>query len=114
MSGYENLLAIVYHETVPIWGQQHLSMQIFTVDSQRESKNQIYSLPIKPQSTLRWFGFSQEGMIISQDSMGGLRAFNLATKIWSNFQVEQLPYSRRVWIVGMVNYKLKYWKTTEL
>ena len=51
---------------------------------------------------------------MSQDSLGGLRVFNLSSKIWNNVQVTQLSVARRVWIVGMINYQLKYWKTTEL
>ncbi len=59
MDGFQNQLAVVYHETVPIWGNQALSMQIFTVDSFKESKSQKYSVPIRPESNLKWFGFSQ-------------------------------------------------------
>lgn len=34
-------------------------------------------VPIKPKSLLKWFDFSLEGMLFSQDTTGNLRAFSL-------------------------------------
>lgn len=83
MEGYENLLAVVYHEGVPIYESQLLGMKIFTVN-QFEILNISYchlplTLPERGEkgSILRWFGFSLEGMIFTQDSFGILRAYSL-------------------------------------
>lgn len=35
MAAYENLLAIVYHESIPIDGSQCLAMQLFFVNSDK-------------------------------------------------------------------------------
>ena len=76
LEGYENLLSIVFHEGIPMWGCQCISMQLYCIHGLSMLKISESHIPIRPQSTLKWFGFSQEGMIFSQDSEGFLRAFN--------------------------------------
>lgn len=74
---------MVYHETVPMMGCQNISMQIFIVDSTSSRPITTTHVPITPNSTLRWFGFSQEGMLVSQDSLGSIRVFSLASNSWT-------------------------------
>lgn len=83
MEAYENLLAVVFHEGVPIYEAQLLSMKLFCV-SQWEvlSVSQCHVPLTIPQPgekgfVLRWFGFSMEGMLFSKDSCGVIRAYSL-------------------------------------
>jgi len=54
-------------------------MQMFAIDSQITNMRMVINthVPIKQESILRWINFTQEGMIISQDTYGYLRAFSL-------------------------------------
>lgn len=73
------MLIVVYHESLPIYKTQQLSMQMFAIDSQITNMRMVINthVPIKQESILRWINFTQEGMIISQDTYGYLRAFSL-------------------------------------
>ena len=88
MRGYENILAIVYHETIPIWGSQQLSTQLFIVDSPSSSMLPHTHLPMKPGALLKSFFFSEEGMLFSQDSTSIIRAFSLETGQWTSVYVK--------------------------
>jgi hypothetical protein len=79
MRAFENVLAVVYHEGVPMWDCQQLAMQLYMIDSQIRQVNSIASahVPITRKSLLRWFDFSREGMLFSQDTAGTMRAFSL-------------------------------------
>lgn len=72
------MLVVVYHESVPIWGAQQLAMQLFIVDRSRYVNLVNNShVPVKPGGMLKWLDFSQEGMLISQDTFGIIRTFSL-------------------------------------
>jgi chromosome transmission fidelity protein 4 len=113
MQAYENLLVVAYHEGIPMWGCQNISMHIFSINSSNVVKISESHVPIQPQSTLRWFGFSQEGMLFSQDSNGFVRAYSLETNEWTSLIVNNFPDSKKMWIVGMKNYQIYYWRTTD-
>lgn len=68
-----------------MWGSQQLAMQLILVDSSMKNANMLSSVqvPVRPGSILRSFHFSQEGMLISQDSSGALRAFSLERGDWT-------------------------------
>lgn len=84
LCAYENLLVAVYHESVPMYESQNLSMQIFVVDANKDTRMASNChVPLRQNTLLKWFGFSQEGMIISQDSTGQIRAFSLQTNEWT-------------------------------
>lgn len=61
LRAFENVLVAVYHESVPMWDCQQLSMQLFLVDSQIRQINMIANahVPLTPKSLLRWFDFSR-------------------------------------------------------
>ena len=67
MCGYENYLAFAYHVSLPFSNSQHLRFKI--LDSNKMF-NEVYDgdLSITPESNLIWFGFSEEGVLISYDS----------------------------------------------
>lgn len=83
MEAYEDLLVVVYHSTMPMWGCQSLKMRIykinpFAVKVEREAK-----MPIRPNSLLKWFGFSEEGMLFCQDSLEVVRSYSFRRDEWS-------------------------------
>lgn len=116
MSGYQNLLAVVYHETIPIDGSQCLAMQLFVINTVRQEtlKCSQCHVPLRQKSILKFFRFSNEGMLISQDSTGFIRVYSLETNTWTNVIVENVDDLRRIWLLGMNDYKLVYWRCTEL
>ncbi len=79
LRAFENMLVVVYHEGVPFWGAQQLAMQLFLINSQAKEVIAVASthVPLKRESLLRWFDFSREGMVFSQDDLGNIRAFSL-------------------------------------
>ncbi len=79
MRAFENVLVVVYHESVPMWDCQQLAMQLYMIDSQIRLVNSISCahVPVTRKSLLRWFDFSREGMLFSQDTSGMMRAFSL-------------------------------------
>ena len=69
MDAYEDLLAVVYHSSLPMWGCQSLKMRIYKITPFSVTVDRDVILPIRPNSILKWFGFSEEGMIFCQDSL---------------------------------------------
>lgn len=64
-------------------------------------------------SILRWFGFSNEGMIFSQDNYGIIRAYSFEAKEWTSLYFDGLQDTRKAWIVGFKNYEVVFWRTTD-
>lgn len=55
---YEDMLAIVYHGALPLFGCQALKMRIYKITQQLVTLQKDVNIPIKPNSHLKWFGFS--------------------------------------------------------
>lgn len=53
-------------------------------------------------------------MLISQDSTGFVRVYSLETNTWTSVIVENVDDIRRIWLLGMNDYKLVFWRTSEL
>lgn len=81
LRAYENLLAVVYHEGVPLYGSQQLAVQLYLVDSLRSSAGLVANvhLPLSRESRLKWIDYSAEGMLFSQDSTCLIRCLSLET-----------------------------------
>jgi len=60
-AGYENYLAIVYHDSPPFLGCQ--SMKVRVIDVETLSTVFEGACPISPNATLTWFGFSDSKSI---------------------------------------------------
>lgn len=114
LRAHENLLAVVYHEGVPMWGSQQIAMQLYLVDYQITPIKLISTVhvPITPGSILRFLDFSLEGMIFSQDSAGTFRAFSLERSDWTTISISGIEDTRRVWAIGASNQELIYWRTS--
>lgn len=106
-AGYEQLLAVVYHDGVPMWGCQSLRMSLFELGEGDHRLLASTFLPLKLQSLLKCFGFSAEGMLYSQDSKGAVRVYSFDRAEWGIVHdpaAEEEP--SRLWLVGMANYEL--------
>ena len=53
---------------MPMWGCQSLKMRIYKIETHSVSIDRDVMVNIKPNSILKWFGFSEEGLICCQDS----------------------------------------------
>ena len=70
-AGFENLLAIAYHSGPTMLENQNLSYCIYDIN--KTSLVLEGKLPISSGSILKWFSFSEEGILISFDSENILR-----------------------------------------
>jgi hypothetical protein len=59
MTSYEDLLVIVYHSSLPMWGAQSYKMLIFEVTSKTMKCIRDTIVPAKISVALKWFGFSE-------------------------------------------------------
>lgn len=82
MEAYEDLLVVVYHHNLPMWDCQNLKMRIYNITllSSHFVKDTI--IPMKFQSRIKWFGFSQQGMIFCQDTLEVLRCYKFDKDEW--------------------------------
>jgi hypothetical protein len=61
MTGYENLLAVVYHSGPPLNGFQCLRLKM--IDMSNRNYKVLYDIefPLSKFANLTWTGFSEEG-----------------------------------------------------
>lgn len=95
MSGYKNLLALVYLEGEPICGCQSLKLKFFDAHSGEVIKEA--GVPITPFATLTWFGFSDEGLVLTKDSKGIIRAL-VGFSTW--IPIFESPENKNFWLKG--------------
>jgi chromosome transmission fidelity protein 4 len=67
-AGFESKLAIVTHGGLPLQESPSLHFQLFDTDSKHVVASGF--LPLSPDSTLMWLGFSESGVLICTDSKG--------------------------------------------
>jgi hypothetical protein len=82
MESYEDMLAIVYHSGVPMWGCQALRVRIYRITPETVTLERDTLMPIKANSLLKWFCFSEEGMLYCQDSLEVLRGYIYERDEW--------------------------------
>ncbi len=59
MEAYEDLLVVVYHAGLPVWGCQNLKMKIYKITTSSVIVDRDVIVPLKSKSILKWFGFSE-------------------------------------------------------
>ena len=104
MTGYENLLVVVYHSGPSIYGCQALRMKVINTSTRNFKTISDTECPLSRQSVLVWLGFSDEGALLSFDSEGVMRAFNFGNEQWSpmmDFKVRHYDVYAQLWIVGV-------------
>lgn len=52
-----------------MWGCQNLKMRVYKINVHCVTVDRDVVLPVQPNSIVKWFGFSEEGMIVVQDSL---------------------------------------------
>ncbi|GES75641.1 chromosome transmission fidelity protein 4 [Rhizophagus clarus] len=70
MAAYDNLLLVAYHLSVAHKGSQNLGYVLYDMHDRGDIQKDV--LPISKESTLRWLGFSEEGLPAMFDSKGVL------------------------------------------
>ncbi len=102
MCGYEDLLAIVSHHSVPVLGNQQLNLRVLDAKQNCETVLET-AVPLSPESTLKWIGFSEEGQIFTYDSKGILRA--LLTYMGNTWipvlNAKEKDPSKDLWVVSV-------------
>eukprot|EP00899_Mesostigma_viride_P003283 jgi/Mesvir1/12956/Mv05969-RA.1 len=74
MAANNNLLAVTWHAASPSpEGDQRIEYALYNVDPRAQEKLQGGPLPLGPQATLTWLGFSAEGLLATGDSQGVVR-----------------------------------------
>ena len=82
MTGYENLLVVIYHAAPPCNYQQQLRLKIIDCGNQLFSQSQTYKIihegecPVQESSILTWVGFSEEGNLMTVNDNGLITGFN--------------------------------------
>lgn len=107
MSGYENLLTYVYHPSAPMFGSQNFLFKIIDISN---NFNVYYEGPLSLtyNSSLEWFGFSDEGMLFSFDSDKILRHFsyNLGKNWIPMMNLSREYINNNFWIVGIQDFEI--------
>ena len=79
-------------------------MVIYDVDKDFKT---LYNgpLPMTPNGNLEWFGFSEEGVLLSLDTIGIMRAF-VNFKHWEIIwdANERKRNKKKFWMIGMMDY----------
>jgi hypothetical protein len=82
VEAYEDLLAVVYHGGLPLWGCQSLKVRIYRIGVDAVKLERDTVIPLKPNSFLKWLGFSEEGMLYCQDNLEVLRGYIYERDEW--------------------------------
>ena len=106
MAGYESLFAVVYHTGPSIFSCQAMRMKIINMANRDYRVLIDTEFPLSRSANLIWFGFSEEGQLMSYDSEGIMRAFTFASQQWSpvyDFRQRHADIYEQIWIVGVMD-----------
>lgn len=104
MCGYENLLVVVYHQGPSIFGCQALRMKVINMNNRSYKTMLDTEFPVSRDATVEWVSFSDEGLLVSFDEEGVMRAFNFINEQWSpimDFKQRHADVYAQLWIVGV-------------
>jgi len=94
LAAYENVVAILYHGSLPFSGQQSLKIKVFDTITLRMAFDTPITL--SENSSVKWFGFSSQGNLFFQDSNYTLWAY-MSISVWTPVFESKSP----IWIVGI-------------
>lgn len=105
MTNYENLLAVFYHDAYPFSGNQFLKVQIINISNMK----QLIDIPVilSTKSELKWYGFSEEGILYVQDTkfmLWGLYNQNFWAPVYDGSE------STNMWVIGVCEDKIVHLK----
>jgi hypothetical protein len=84
MAAYEDLLAIVYHSSIPLGESNVFEMKVYNIGDQIFKLIRKTIMPVKSEEELKWFGFSREGCIFNHDSSETVRMYCWNLDQWVN------------------------------
>lgn len=102
---YENLLAVVYHGSAPFSGTQILRVQILNLSNREVVEDR--DVVLSPESRLRWYGFSEEGLFYVQDSkfmLWGQQTSSVWTPVFDGAK------EANMWVIGISEQMIVYLK----
>lgn len=105
MSLYENLLAIIYHAAAPFSGKQTLRLQIMNLSNREAVEDR--DIVISPESKLKWYGFSEEGIFYIQDSkfmLWGQQSASIWAPVFDGLKESNM------WVIGVSDQTIIYLK----
>lgn len=80
-------------------------MKVLNAGSQRDQRTLFdVDFALTPDSTITWFGFSEEGQLFALDSDGILRSFSFSTQTWTprlDFKQRYPEAYRDMWLSGI-------------
>lgn len=102
---YENLLAILYHDGAPFSGRQIIRLQFKNLSNREVVEDR--EIPISPDSRLRWYGFSDEGIFFVQDTKFMLFCQQTASTWVPVFDGAK---EANMWVIGVSDQTIVYLK----
>lgn len=109
MVGYENMLTIFEHSSLPIYKQQEISYRIIDCGSIVKPGPASYKTMLSGKtylpdnSTYEWVGFSEEGQLMTYSKTGVVSSLNMINGQWTPVLnvYEKFPeFESKCWIVG--------------
>ena len=83
MSGHGPFLMVVVHSGMPLMDNQSLIYALYNLKTKKHPSPHYQPLPLAPNSTLSWLGFSDLGSPCIQDSAGQVRMANREYSAWT-------------------------------
>lgn len=82
VAGYGDSITVAYHAGVPLNSSQNISVMLVQAIG-LSVRCREFRLPLTPGTKLTWFGFSDRGSPVCNDTMGTVRMFNLKGNYWT-------------------------------
>jgi hypothetical protein len=73
---------MTFHSALPMWECQALKVRMYRITPETVTIERDTLLPMKANSHLKWFGFSEEGMLYCQDTFEVLRGYLFERDEW--------------------------------
>ncbi|KAG1663728.1 WD repeat and HMG-box DNA-binding protein 1 [Nymphon striatum] len=73
VAGHQDVLAIIYHKSIAIAGDQNLAMALHVVGAGTQRFSLPFDVPLSQKTEISWFGLTDEGSPCLMDSSGILR-----------------------------------------
>ena len=108
MTSFEQFVAIVYLTSIPVYGVQSINVRVYNIDSMGIE----YDIPLAltKYSKLQWIGFSDEGLLYTQDSKDCVRML-VNQQIW--VPIYEHEGKRRFWLFSVVDKELLGYRLLE-
>lgn len=82
IAGYGDTIIVAFHSGTPINNNQNISIMLVQAIG-LSVRCREFRLAITPGTKLTWFGFSDKGSPVCNDTMGTVRMFNLKENYWT-------------------------------